>query len=125
MAIAALDKIKSTLMGSGNSAHDNAEDDMNNPSIFTNEDGLKNMATCKPETFHDVYKILSAFKENVPVILLLRKVKSSQHRQRIIDFCYGLVKGLDGEMESVDTDVFVLTPFDYASVVDVLGSHNE
>jgi FtsZ-interacting cell division protein YlmF len=123
MAIAALDRLKDSFIGSGRSSKiDEEADVMNNPSIFTNDDGLKNMATCKPETFHDVDKILSAFKESVPVILLLRKVKSTQHRQRIIDFCYGLVKGLDGRMESVDTDVFVLTPYDYASVVDVLGA---
>jgi cell division inhibitor SepF len=117
------DKVKTFLSGDNDvqSVHSNINE--NDPNIFVKDENFKNMATCKPETFHDIDKILVAFKESVPVILLLRKVKSTQHRQRIIDFCFGLVKGLDGAMEPVDTDVFILTPFDYAPVVDVLDTN--
>lgn len=62
-----------------------------------------------PGTFNDVQEVADAFKRARPVIVNLHGVERDLSR-RIIDFASGLCYGLDGNMERVADQVFLLTP---------------
>jgi FtsZ-interacting cell division protein YlmF len=64
-----------------------------------------------PTSFNDAQEIADTFKVNVPVILNLQGVDRDLAR-RIIDFASGLCYGLDGQMERVANQVYLLTPTD-------------
>ena len=64
-----------------------------------------------PTSFNDAQEVADKFKVNVPVILNLQGVERDLAR-RIIDFASGLCYGLDGQMERVATQVYLLTPSD-------------
>jgi cell division inhibitor SepF len=89
------------------------------PTVVDNPDGLNQMATFKPKMFNDIKTISESYKQGIPVLLLLSFVKKEGDKQRIFDYCHGLVSGLDGRLESVAPDVFVLTPYNYAPVIDL------
>jgi FtsZ-interacting cell division protein YlmF len=55
---------------------------------------------------------------------MLDTIRSQGHAQRIIDFCYGLTKGLDGHLNRVSAEVFIITPYNYAPVFDVTDIQN-
>ncbi len=70
--------------------------------------------TAKPEVvspgrFDDVQAVADAFKKTQPVIINLQGVDRDLSR-RLIDFASGLCYGLEGEMERVAEQVFLLTP---------------
>lgn len=70
--------------------------------------------TAKPEVvspsrFDDVQAVADAFKKTQPVIINLQGVDRDLAR-RLIDFASGLCYGLEGEMERVAEQVFLLTP---------------
>jgi cell division inhibitor SepF len=64
-----------------------------------------------PSSFNDAQEIGDEFKGNVPVILNLQGVPRDLAR-RIIDFASGLCYALDGQMERVANQVYLLTPND-------------
>ncbi|HPU39654.1 MAG TPA: cell division protein SepF, partial [Microthrixaceae bacterium] len=59
--------------------------------------------------FNDVQAVADTFKRNQPVILNLQNVDRDLSR-RLIDFGSGLCYGLEGNMERVTDQVFLLTP---------------
>jgi len=62
-----------------------------------------------PTRFDDVQKVADGFKKVQPVIVNLQNVDRDLSR-RLIDFASGLCYGLEGEMERVAEQVFLLTP---------------
>jgi len=62
-----------------------------------------------PTRFDDVQLVADAFKKVQPVIVNLQGVERDLSR-RLIDFASGLCYGLEGEMERVADQVFLLTP---------------
>jgi cell division inhibitor SepF len=62
-----------------------------------------------PTNFNDVQEVADAFKKSQPVIVNLQGVDRDLSR-RLIDFGSGLCYGLEGNMERVTDQVFLLTP---------------
>jgi cell division inhibitor SepF len=62
-----------------------------------------------PTSFNDVQQVADAFKRSQPVIVNLQGVDRDLSR-RLIDFGSGLCYGLEGNMERVTDQVFLLTP---------------
>lgn len=62
-----------------------------------------------PSGFNDVQQVADRFKRDQPVIINLQGVDRDLSR-RLIDFASGLCYGLDGEMERVADQVFLVTP---------------
>lgn len=62
-----------------------------------------------PSRFDDVQAVADAFKKVQPVIMNMQGVERELSR-RLIDFASGLCYGLEGEMERVADQVFLLTP---------------
>ncbi len=62
-----------------------------------------------PSTFNDVQEVADNFKRSQPVIVNLQGVDRDLSR-RLIDFGSGLCYGLEGNMERVADQVFLLTP---------------
>jgi cell division inhibitor SepF len=63
----------------------------------------------RPTRFDDVQKVADGFKSMQPVIVNLQGVDRDLSR-RLIDFSSGLCYGLEGDMERVAEQVFLLTP---------------
>ncbi len=62
-----------------------------------------------PTGFNDVQQVADHFKREQPVIVNLQGVDRDLSR-RLIDFASGLCYGLEGDMERVADQVFLLTP---------------
>lgn len=62
-----------------------------------------------PAGFNDVQQVADRFKRDQPVIINLQGVDRDLSR-RLIDFASGLCYGLEGDMERVADQVFLLTP---------------
>ena len=62
-----------------------------------------------PSSFNDVQQVADRFKRDQPVIINLQGVDRDLSR-RLIDFASGLCYGLEGDMERVADQVFLLTP---------------
>lgn len=62
-----------------------------------------------PGRFADAQEIGDHFREGQPVIVNLQLVDRELSR-RMIDFCSGITYALDGSMEKVADQVFLLTP---------------
>lgn len=64
-----------------------------------------------PTGFNDVQQVADTFKRGLPVIINMQGVDRDLSR-RLIDFASGLCYGLEGDMERVSDQVFLLTPRD-------------
>ena len=62
-----------------------------------------------PQTFADAKVVADEFKRAVPVIVNLQGLDKELVR-RLVDFSSGLCYGLDGHMEKIASQVFLLTP---------------
>lgn len=64
----------------------------------------------EPRIFDDAQEFADQFKTGVPVIINLRMTEP-KHAPKILQFASGLVYGLNGRMQRVGEQVFLLTPF--------------
>jgi len=64
-----------------------------------------------PKNFNDAQAIADRFKRQTPVIVNLQTVEPELSK-RLIDFASGLTYALEGTMQRVADDVFLLTPPD-------------
>ncbi len=64
----------------------------------------------EPRIFDDAQEFADQFKTGVPVIINLRMTEQ-KHAPKILQFASGLVYGLNGRMQRVGDQVFLLTPF--------------
>ena len=66
--------------------------------------------TIEPRIYDDAQDFADRFKGGVPVIINLRMTEQA-HKAKILQFASGLVYGLNGRMQSVGDQVYLLTPF--------------
>lgn len=64
----------------------------------------------EPRIFDDAQDFADRFKGGVPVIINLR-LTEQKHAPKILQFASGLVYGLNGRMQKVGEQVYLLTPF--------------
>lgn len=65
--------------------------------------------TLMPESFADAKSVADEFKRDIPVVLNLQTVDRELAR-RLIDFASGICYVLDGSMEKIASQVFLLIP---------------
>jgi cell division inhibitor SepF len=65
--------------------------------------------TLLPESFADAKLVADEFKRDVPVLLNLQGLDRDLAR-RLIDFASGICYALDGSMEKIASQVFLLIP---------------
>lgn len=69
------------------------------------------VSVIEPSSFNDAQSLADRFKRQQPVILNLQNVDGDLSR-RMVDFCSGLTYAMDGNIQSVASRVFLLTPRD-------------
>jgi len=62
-----------------------------------------------PQSFNSAQEVADRFRDGQPVIMNLQQLDRDLSR-RLIDFASGLCYGLNGKMEKVATQVYLLTP---------------
>jgi len=67
------------------------------------------VSVVEPSSFNDAQALADRFKRQQPVILNLQNVDGDLSR-RMVDFCSGLTYALDGQIQTVASRVFLLTP---------------
>jgi cell division inhibitor SepF len=67
------------------------------------------VSVVEPSSFNDAQALADRFKRQQPVILNLQSVDGDLSR-RMVDFCSGLTYALDGNIQTVASRVFLLTP---------------
>jgi cell division inhibitor SepF len=72
--------------------------------------GPRQVHVVEPRIFEDAQDFADRFKGGVPVIINLRMTEP-KHAPKILQFASGLVYGLNGRMQKVGEQVFLLTPF--------------
>ena len=72
--------------------------------------------TVIPESFADAKTVADEFKRGIPVVLNLQS-HDRELARRLIDFASGICYALDGSMEKIASQVFLLVP-DGAEVTD-------
>lgn len=72
--------------------------------------GPRSVHVVEPRIFDDAQDFADRFKGGVPVIINLRFTEP-KHSPKILQFASGLVYGLNGRMQKVGEQVFLLTPF--------------
>ncbi|MGB5758733.1 MAG: cell division protein SepF, partial [Acidimicrobiales bacterium] len=65
--------------------------------------------TLAPESFGDAKLVADEFKRDIPVLLNLQGLERELAR-RLIDFASGICYALDGSMEKIASQVFLLVP---------------
>lgn len=64
----------------------------------------------EPRIFDDAQDFADRFKGGVPVIVNMRLTETN-HAPKILQFASGLVYGLNGRLQKVGEQVYLLTPF--------------
>lgn len=80
--------------------------------------GVRNIPTApprqvhvvEPRLFEDAQDFADRFKGGVPVIINM-KMTEPKHQAKILQFASGLVYGLNGKIQKVGEQVFLLSPF--------------
>lgn len=67
----------------------------------------------RPTSFNEAQMVADTYKVNQPVVMDLQEADRDLAR-RLIDFASGLCYGLGGQMERLDTQVYLLTPSNVA-----------
>lgn len=78
------------------------------------------MVVAQPNTFEDAKDICDHLKSKKPVVINLEGIEKHD-AQRIIDFLSGSIYALDGSIQKVSCDIFVIAP----NNVDVSGDLDE
>ena len=74
-----------------------------------NEEAIKKITIIEPRTYAEVQTIANAFFRNEIVIVNFHLVDESQAR-RIVDFLTGAVFALDGDIQRLDSEMFICIP---------------
>lgn len=67
------------------------------------------VSVVEPSSFNDAQSLADRYKRDQPVILNLQSVDAELSR-RMVDFCSGLTYAMDGNIQTVASRVFLLTP---------------
>jgi cell division inhibitor SepF len=71
----------------------------------------------QPETFDDARDVCDHLKNKKPIVVNLENL-NKETAQRVIDFLSGSVYGLDGDIQKVSSNIFLIAP----SNVDIMGA---
>jgi len=63
----------------------------------------------QPEKFEDAKDVCDHLKNKKPIVVNLSSVQK-ELAQRIVDFLSGSVYGLDGNIQKVSNDIFIVAP---------------
>ncbi|MFZ5988837.1 MAG: cell division protein SepF [Bacillota bacterium] len=74
----------------------------------------------QPESFNDAKDVCDHLKNKKPIVVNLGNVEKDT-AQRIIDFLSGSIYALDGNIQKVSSDIFIVAPYN----VDILGDFKE
>ena len=74
----------------------------------------------QPESFNDAKDVCDHLKNKKPSVINLEKVQK-ETAQRIIDFLSGSVYALDGSIQKVSNEIFIIAP----NNVDIMGDFKE
>jgi cell division inhibitor SepF len=74
----------------------------------------------QPESFNDAKDVCDHLKNKKPTIINLEKLEK-ETAQRIIDFLSGSVYSLDGNIQKVSSEIFIIAPYN----VDIMGDFKE
>lgn len=81
------------------------------------DDELRRITTIHPRSYNDAKVIGESFRESIPVIMNLTDMDVAEAK-RLVDFSSGLTFALNGSIERVTEQVFLLTP----ATLEVLDS---
>ena len=70
----------------------------------------------QPENFNDAQDICDHLKNKKPIVINLEGLEKDL-AQRIIDFLSGSVYSLDGSIQKVSSEIFIVAPYN----VDIMG----
>jgi FtsZ-interacting cell division protein YlmF len=79
-------------------------------------EAIHSMVALQPRTYNDARQIGEAFRSGMTTVVNLSAMNDADGR-RIVDFASGLIMGLHGNIERVDTKVFILAP----NEIDILA----
>lgn len=71
---------------------------------------MRSVHVVEPRVYDDAQEFGDRFKSGVPVIINLRSTEP-RHAPKILHFASGLVYGLNGRMQKVADQVYLITPF--------------
>lgn len=71
---------------------------------------MRQVHVVEPRIFEDAQDFADRFKGGVPVIVNM-KMTEPKHQAKILQFASGLVYGLNGKIQKVGEQVFLLSPF--------------
>ncbi|MGI6669227.1 MAG: cell division protein SepF [Acetivibrionales bacterium] len=74
----------------------------------------------QPETFDDARDVCDHLKNKKPIVVNLENLNKDT-AQRVIDFLSGSVYGLDGDIQKVSANIFLIAP----SNVDIMGAFRD
>lgn len=80
------------------------------------------IATIHPQNFRDAKTVAENYRLGITTIIDLHKTTDTDAK-RIIDFCSGLVMGLEGTIERITSRVFLLAPHNTNIITE--GKPNE
>lgn len=63
----------------------------------------------EPRAFSESQQIADFLKDDIPVLVNLKKI-SNDEEQRVIDFLWGTLYAIGGELQRVDSRIFLCTP---------------
>ena len=70
---------------------------------------MNEILTVHPRQYRDAQVIAESFRDGIPVIINLSQMSEPEAR-RLVDFASGLSQGLNGKIERVTKQVFLLSP---------------
>lgn len=85
-------------------------------SVAREESTMHQITTVHPRSYNDAKVIGEAFRNGIPVIMNVTEMGDTEAK-RLVDFSAGLTFGLNGSIERVTKQVFLLTPEN----IEVLG----
>ena len=92
----------------------------NNRLVEINTTARLEVAVMSPVVFNDAKDIAEFLRRKNPVVINLEKADRADTR-RIVDFLSGVVYAIDGNIQKISNDIFLVTPYN----VSVLGSFKE
>lgn len=70
---------------------------------------INRIVSVRPRTYNEARNIGENFRDGIPVIMNVSEMEESDAK-RLVDFCAGLIFGLQGSIERITSKVFLLSP---------------